>query len=1206
MDSKKKKRLERIAKRKVSFVTRPVQRYITNKQVNMNDHYARYYEDLKIVENTILFEVRDGQSFTDSPYAMYRQMVNDERFDAFTFYWVYSEKVSLDEVMANLPKIKNTKFVLRNSNEYLRLLASVQYLITNSTFQSFYTKKEGQIYINTWHGTPLKTMGFDIPDNPFASQNVLRNFLMADYLISPNAHTTNMYLKSYKLDGLYDGQILESGYPRIDLSFNVPEEEVYAKLLIAGVKLDFKRQTILYTPTWKGKNLSNPALDMEQMISELTYIRESVAKDYNFLVKVHPFVYPLVKDREELQGILVPDSFDANEMMRITDILITDYSSIFFDFLATGKTILFYSWDKDLYSHDRGMYYQESELPGPVLSTVEEVVHAIQNIDEVNRQIEGNYKRMQSLMVPYDDGHATERYIDAIFFGKTSDKITYPKITNDKYRIILFPSTLKDNGITTSAINLLNNIDYDRYDVTVICQNLRNPVALKNLGKINKNARIMFRFGWPIYKIEEIYTDQLLKNRSVTKELERFYPKAAYQREMRRLTGCSHFNVSVDFSGYSYYWAKFMLEVDADRKVIYQHNDLHAEAKARYFIDLRGTFSLYKWFDVLLSVSPTTRDVNRAKLSEYASPEKFQYCINTIDTERILGGAPEIEPVDENDLHLKNLKMPVFVNEYGKYHFIPDLTQITETVEHFISPNDQLLAIMSGYRNGHKYFKVLVNNIYCGWLKASELKKNNEVEGLLENEIEDVEIQVTDTEVLSQNATIAWPAGYHFYNEVEDIQNHVIKGAMRLLTGLNVQITKEAHIQQIDTEVNDEGETLYHEKTLTYWQFEVAGKVIGWANKEAFTVTDMPGQNAESLEAFATELSTSFEVHRVFNLSTDRLYLRPQDIMSGHTVTLDMSDMIVEAIWEMIIGNEHYYHVISENGAINGWVNQKDTHLIEEADRSVIESQSLDEKVCFTKAALPMYSSVDAYYDAMSDENLEDAMHFVVPEIPVQAIQWIRLLQTKLVEIVNELGEHYYVEPQYLEKAPEEGAFTNIHGDVIAPIQSDNINFVTMGRLSPEKNHASLIKGVAQLLEAHPELKENFRLYMMGDGPLKEKLIKLVKQLEMENNVIMLGQKEHPFDIMKQCDCFILPSLYEGQPMVLLEALTLGMDTIASDIPSNRFVLEDGEYGLLIDGTDPEPIADTIYQYISQEHEFKHFDYVEYNKEAIQNFYDEI
>lgn len=1198
MNQKKKNKIKRITKRRYQFLTRPISRYIGNKQVNMNDRYARYYDHLEIIPNSVLFEVRDGQSFTDSPYAMYRFMQNDARFENYTFYWVYSQNVELETIMRNLPQVKNTQFVLRNSDKYLRLLASVQYLITNSTFQSFFTKKEGQVYINTWHGTPLKTMGFDIPNNPFASQNVLRNFLMADYLISPNQHTTDMYLKSYKLNGLYDGEILESGYPRIDLTFSVPKAEIYAKLKIAGVDIDFDKKTILYTPTWKGSNLKNPTLDIEQMIAELNYIQERVSTSYNFLVKVHPFVYPFVQDREELSGILVPDYYDANEMMSITDILITDYSSIFFDFLATGKTILFYSWDKEIYSQDRGMYYKESELPGPTLSTVEEVVQCIQHLDVVKEQFSNQYLKMKELMVPYDDAHATERYIDEIFFGILHKEVHHPAICQDKYRIILFPSTLKDNGITTSAINLLNNIDYDKYDVTVIVQNNRNEVALKNINKINKNARIIVRFGWPIYKIEEVYVDQLLKNRSVTPELEKLYPKEAYQREMRRLTGGCHFNVSVDFSGYSYYWAKFMLEVNADRKVIYQHNDLHAEAKARYFIDLRGAFSLYKWYDVLLSVSPTTRDVNRAKLSNYAPEYKFQYCVNTIDTNRIFKHEHEEETLEENNFFLNDVHIPTHVLQDREYEFILDLTKPTHTKLEYIKKEDDLVAIMSGYYNHQKYFKILFQERYIGWLPAKYLENCNIVDDLKNH----TQIHILSHNKEHQFAKIDVPSGHQIYKNLFDMEEGISKGSAKLLKDLNIIIIQVANVEKIKTisEFDEESEV----ETEKYYQFQVDGQTIGWINAKAVTITKEEVISDHNLRTLAKSLEQSWKVEGNYIIQSGKVYTSVLDIVVNRSTTLEIENSIFCAIWKLNIAGNNYYHGILENGQ-SIWISSNNIISAKNFKYQVKDVKECEYQAIFADEFPQIFMSLEDYYHYLSNDTLEDYKQHIAINNPITILSSMNI-NNKIVLKINWEGKEAFIEKQYVKEYVNEDTLTDIHGNEISFINSDNINFVTMGRLSNEKNQAALIRAISLLLEKDPSLKEKFRLYIMGDGPLKNQLLSLIKNLGLEQNVIMLGQKEHPFYIMKQCDCFILPSLYEGQPMVLLEALTLGMNTIASDIPSNRYVLENGKYGMLIDGTEATEIAETIQKYLTQEHHFAYFDYEQYNQNAIQNFYDEI
>ena len=168
-------------------------------------------------------------------------------------------------------------------------------------------------------------------------------------------------------------------------------------------------------------------------------------------------------------------------------------------------------------------------------------------------------------------------------------------------------------------------------------------------------------------------------------------------------------------------------------------------------------------------------------------------------------------------------------------------------------------------------------------------------------------------------------------------------------------------------------------------------------------------------------------------------------------------------------------------------------------------------------------------------------------------------------------------------------------------ISSDSINLVNMGRLSPEKNQINLIKAIKQIIED----QKNVRLYILGEGPLKLEMKQLIKKLELEEHVFLLGHQEDPFSIMKQCDLFVFPSIYEGQPMVLLEALTLKLPVLATNIPANVSVL--GEYSTTyIEGFSAEDIAQAIQREIPMIEQIIKFDPNDYNTKAITNFYMEI
>ncbi|RXA57949.1 CRISPR-associated protein Csc1, partial [Enterococcus casseliflavus] len=348
--------------------------------VSENGKIASYYikaSKKKIQKNTILYEVRDGQSIVDSPYAMFMHLVKDPEYAHFHHIWVIND-LNYPTVKRIKAEFDNVEFVERNSKRYLLWLATAEYLINNATFQSFFLKREGQTYINTWHGTPLKYMGFDIPGNPAHSQNVVRNFLMADYILSPNSHTTEIFSKSYRLDGLFPGTILEGGYPRIDRTNTINRESIKKELKKLNLTYNDRLPTILYTPTWKGSSILNPSNDKEQIVKETIFLKEHFKDQYNVLVKVHPYIYRELSRDEEIRSILIPDYLDPNEVLSIVDLLITDYSSIFFDFLVTDKPIIFYVWDRDLYEVDRGMYLKESDLPGPAAETIDDLIRLIE------------------------------------------------------------------------------------------------------------------------------------------------------------------------------------------------------------------------------------------------------------------------------------------------------------------------------------------------------------------------------------------------------------------------------------------------------------------------------------------------------------------------------------------------------------------------------------------------------------------------------------------------------------------------------------------------------------------------------------------------------------------------------------------------------------------------------------------------------------
>lgn len=622
--------------RKSKFIYEPHKIKLRSRYTRNVMLYSKLYKKVKVSDNHIIYQVRDGQSMTDSPYYIFKYLLARNEYKDYVHIWVVDSENRKQEYSKIYSNHSNIKFVIKESKDYLYYLTKCKYILNNATFPAYFTKKPSQIYINTWHGTPLKYMGLDIPNNLVGTQNTIKNFLNSDYIISPNAHTTKIFKSAYKLDNLNDEAILEVGYPRIDATINFSNNRLLEKLKSQYSGID-QKPILLYSPTWRGENVNNPEDNIQEIIETIDKLNKSTK--YNILLKVHPFVFNHAKNHKELNQFLVDDNIDTNELLSIIDILVTDYSSIFFDFLVTKKPILFYVPDIKTYDLNRGLYLDSNSLPGPSLGNLDQLVEAINNIDDTHKEFKEKYNDYYEKFARLNDGKVTEHVVNQIF---KKPKIQTTNTTNSKKRILIYPGGMRNNGITTSMINLLNNIDYKIYDVTLFTGYNTNKEILKNLNEVNENVRIILRKGPMVSSTLEYYRNLLVRNRGIKGILEKIaYPKELYKREFRKLFGDIKFDYAIDFSGYAMFWSELILASEASKKLIYLHSDIsmdmnrNVNGKRPHYINLKGVVSLYPYFDKLVSVSEITKNVNMKKIGELNTLKKFTSSPNTINISKI-------------------------------------------------------------------------------------------------------------------------------------------------------------------------------------------------------------------------------------------------------------------------------------------------------------------------------------------------------------------------------------------------------------------------------------------------------------------------------------------------------------------------------------------------------------------------------------------
>lgn len=350
--------------------------------------------------NAVLFESFQGKVIGDSPYDIF--LVLQQARPDLKFIWVTAP--------ATKAPVGATG-VAFGSRAYLQALATAKYLVNNSNFPPYFRKATGQVYLQTWHGTPLKRLGRDIAQN-----NLTKSYLDTmdreakawDYLISPNAFCTEIFPSCFG----YTGEILETGYPRNDKLSNATSAERQRIRESIGVS-DPSVTLVMYAPTWR--DYSRTATGNWQSVF---YLDENIElpEGFKLIYRGHSNTHEAHKDGGNDRFIDVTRYPNITDLYLAADALITDYSSVMFDFTVTGKPLIFMTPDLERYRAERGFYFDfEAEAPGPILNTEAEVLQALQSLDEISTSYQAKYRAWQLKFDAHEDGKAASRVIAKVF-----------------------------------------------------------------------------------------------------------------------------------------------------------------------------------------------------------------------------------------------------------------------------------------------------------------------------------------------------------------------------------------------------------------------------------------------------------------------------------------------------------------------------------------------------------------------------------------------------------------------------------------------------------------------------------------------------------------------------------------------------------------------------------------------------------------------
>ncbi|BBM21474.1 glycosyltransferase [Lactobacillus pentosus] len=358
---------------------------------------------LPLKTNTVVFESLWGQLFNDSPRAMYEYLV--AQHPSMKFVWVFKD----EQTPISGPGVR----VRRMSFKYWYYMARAKYLVQNTNLPNQYAKRRGQIEVETLHGTFMKVMGFDEPHFKQASNNIQKKFAYRigrwDLMSVPSDFMLEHGARAFDYP---EQKIVTTGFPRTDELIQNNHATYIQKIKhYLGIPAD--KQVVLYAPTYRTTDEPfDLALDLEQM-------QAALGNDYVLLMRLHYFVSHSQNFVNQSGFVYdVSDYNNINDLYLISDVLITDYSSVMFDFGYLRKPMVFFAYDKDWYLDpaNRGIYMDyDATVPGPVAKTTDDVIEALQHIDTVKVTYQNKMTDFYDRFCQYGRaGDATKRLTEAM------------------------------------------------------------------------------------------------------------------------------------------------------------------------------------------------------------------------------------------------------------------------------------------------------------------------------------------------------------------------------------------------------------------------------------------------------------------------------------------------------------------------------------------------------------------------------------------------------------------------------------------------------------------------------------------------------------------------------------------------------------------------------------------------------------------------
>lgn len=387
-------------------VSRHVKNIVQNNKMKNRSKYKLFDKEDSVDSNTIVFESFGGKNYSDSPKYIYEYM--QKNYPKLNYIWVFNNP-DKNVITGNAEKVK------KGSKEYYDAYSKAKFWVSNARLPLYLNKKENQIYIQTWHGTPLKRLANDMkvvrmPGTTTA--NYKKNFYAEtsrwDYLVSPNRYSTNIFKTAFWMD---EERTWEIGYPRNDVLVNRSDDQEYINQIKKDLNLPEGKKVIMYAPTWRDDEFVKKGHYLFDLKINLENLQKELGENYVILLRMHY----LIANALDLNGyedfaIDVSNYSDISELYLISDALITDYSSVMFDFGILKRPQYFFAYDIEKYDKGLRGFYMDymNDLPGEIITDEFKLAEELKNIDEHKEKYKDKIEKFYEKFCSLEKGQSSK------------------------------------------------------------------------------------------------------------------------------------------------------------------------------------------------------------------------------------------------------------------------------------------------------------------------------------------------------------------------------------------------------------------------------------------------------------------------------------------------------------------------------------------------------------------------------------------------------------------------------------------------------------------------------------------------------------------------------------------------------------------------------------------------------------------------------